>query len=248
MRSVEVASVVALADTMRPVLLIGFVVGLFGVAALAVGIGRWQVRAKQAKRLSQDTGSVLGATRGGDGTFSTDWLEQARTTEPDTGPRQSWADVIGLQTGDVDAMATDQSSPFYQQAPLDSTYETPAYPQAATFETPAAHPSYEAPAEPAYQQAPVYETPTYEAPTAPTYEAPVVPAYEAPAEQAYQPFTAPAADDSPFGSTNADPVPPVASQYANEYASFFTTPTPGAPAATAPAVEPTNIWALDPND
>lgn len=244
MRSVEVASVVALADTMRPVLLIGFVVGLFGVAALAVGIGRWQVRAKQAKRLSEDTGSALGATRGGDGTFSTDWLEQARTTEPDTGPRQSWADVIGLQTGDVDAMAADESSPFYQQSPSGSTYATPAYPQAATIETPAAYPAYEAPAEPAYQQAPAYETAAYETPAALAYEAPPTPAYEAPAEQAYQPV----ADDSPFGATNADPVPPVASQYANEYASFFTTPAPGAPATPAPAVEPTNIWALDPND
>lgn len=89
----SVTPVLGMSDTTRPILLIGFVVLLFGIAGLAVVLGKRRVEAQQAKALSADTGVDKGAMQGADQTHSSDWLTATRS-EIDETPKHSWADAI----------------------------------------------------------------------------------------------------------------------------------------------------------
>ena len=130
----EYVPVLALADTTRPILLIVFIVGLFGLAGLGVVVGRKRVSAQNARAIAKDAGVLKGAVRGSDGTASADWLAEARD-EVDDSPRQSWADVLSLQG--ISAAPDDGVSPFgaptpiYEAAPQQPAYEQPAYEQPA---------------------------------------------------------------------------------------------------------------------
>jgi hypothetical protein len=164
----EYVPVLALADTTRPILLIVFIVALFGVAGLGVVVGRKRVSAQNARAIAKDAGVLKGAVRGSDGTASADWLAEARD-EVDDSPRQSWADVLSLQG--ISAAPDDGVSPFGATAPVYD--EQPVYEQ-PVYEAAPEQPVYEAaPQQPVYETAPeqtVYEQPVYEAaPQQPVY-------------------------------------------------------------------------------
>lgn len=89
-----VEPILGLSDTTRPLVLIGFIVLMFGVAGLAVVLGKRRLDSAQAAALSADTGSDKGAGRGADTTFSDEWLEETRNEAAGEAPQQSWRDAI----------------------------------------------------------------------------------------------------------------------------------------------------------
>lgn len=86
--------VLGLSDTARPLILIVFVVFMFGAAGLAVAVGKRRQDAAQAHALSADTGSDRGAMRGADTTFSDEWLAETRSEDVTEAPKQSWHEAI----------------------------------------------------------------------------------------------------------------------------------------------------------
>lgn len=201
------ASILALSDTTRPILLIGFIVGLFALAGLGVFFGRKHMAAQNARALSDDTGLAKGATKGGDGTFSSDWLAEAREDIDDT-PRQSWADVLTFQgVGEVTdnapspfgATTAAAEDPALGFAATPGTYQPPTYP----VESPSPVQGQPMDSQPVYDASSAPEAPAHEAPvyaTAQAYDVEPTPAYEAPVyatEQAY---------DAPVAPTHAPPV------------------------------------------
>ena len=202
----EYVPTLAVADTTRPILLILFIVGLFGLAGLGVVLGRKHISAQNARALSADAGLEKGSVRGGDATFSSDWLTEARE-EVDEVPRQSWSDVLTMQG--LSETPDTGPSPFGNNAdptpvPEQAVYEQPVYEQATPV-----------PEQPVYEQ-PVYEQPVYEQPTPVPEAAPEAPSHsavQAPAAGSAQPGGEYAAY---FGAT---PPPPPPSEPFNIWAS-----------------------------
>lgn len=128
MKILLAASIVALSDTTRPVILLGFIVGMFVIAGAAVVLGRRVVEQKQATALLADSGLDKRAMRGGDGTFSSEWLAETRN-QVDEAPRQSWADVILSQSttevAPLPSGVTDfpVEAPRYRQDPSAVAYQ-----------------------------------------------------------------------------------------------------------------------------
>jgi hypothetical protein len=89
-----VSTIVGLSDAARPVILIVFILLLFGIAGIALFFGKRHIEAQQARALSNDTGVMKGAMKGADTTFDAEWLAATRAEDDDDRPRQSWKDAI----------------------------------------------------------------------------------------------------------------------------------------------------------
>lgn len=150
----------AVSVKMRAVIMVAFVVLMFAVAGLALVVGRRAQEARNAKRLSADTGTSKGAKHGADHTHSEAWLAAATTEEETPANRQSWQEAfLGPDT------VTDPVAPSSFAAPAD-----PAVPVAEVVS------GWEAAADPAPAYAPAGPAPVPVAPQAPAFPGMAAPA------------------------------------------------------------------------